>query len=154
MEMQSTIRVLHEDDVKTVPGIGARQLIRVLTGNNDRPSERMFVFVKTFEAGTHEKLHWHLIEVFYYVISGRAVLKDINGKKYDLAAGTSIYAPPGMSGSHEWEVLEELQLIGIRATCDGPSMMQFDVDMETKESSISHEYLKRWGNESLKRSLY
>jgi hypothetical protein len=26
-------------------------------------------------------MHWHLIEVFYYVISGRAVLTDIEGNE-------------------------------------------------------------------------
>jgi mannose-6-phosphate isomerase-like protein (cupin superfamily) len=154
MQMQSTIRVLHEEDVKAVPGIGERQLVRVLTGNGDRPSEKMFVFVKTFEAGTHETLHWHLIEVFYYVIAGRGVLTDITGKSYDLAPGTSIYAPPGIAGSHEWEVIEPLQLIGFRATCEGPSMMQFSVDKQSGESSISPEYLERWGTTQLKRSLY
>jgi mannose-6-phosphate isomerase-like protein (cupin superfamily) len=154
MELESTIRVLHEEDVTSVPGIGAGQKVRVLSGNDDRPSERMFVFVKTFEAGTREKLHWHLIEVLYYVISGRGVLKDITGKSYDLVPGTSIYAPPGIAGSHEWEIFEPLQLIGFRATRDGANMMQFDVDKETKESSISCDYLARWGGTQLKRSLY
>jgi mannose-6-phosphate isomerase-like protein (cupin superfamily) len=154
MDLQSTIRVSHEEDVTSVPGIGARQKVRVLIGNDAQPSERMFVFVKTFEAGTHETLHWHLIEVFYYIISGRGVLRDITGKSYDLTPGTSIYAPPGIAGSHEWEVFEPLQLIGFRAARDGANMMQFSVDKETRESSISCEYLARWGGTQFKRSLY
>jgi mannose-6-phosphate isomerase-like protein (cupin superfamily) len=154
MEMKPTIRVFHEAGAKSVPGIEVRQNVRVLTGNEDRPSERMFVFVKNFEAGTHETLHWHLIEVFYYIISGRGVLKDIAGNSYELGPGTSIYAPPGIAGSHEWDIIEPLQLIGFRATRDGPSMMQFVVDKDTGESTIPFDYLERWGNVQLKRSLY
>jgi len=76
------------------------------------------------------------------------------GKTYDLSPGTAIYAPPGIAGSHEWEITEPLQLIGFRSTGDGAKMMQFTVDKETKESSIALEYLRRWGGTEFKRSLY
>lgn len=154
MDLQSTIRVFNETELTSVPGIGEGQRLKVLTGNDQRPSERMMVFVKSFDAGSHEILHWHLIEVFYYIISGRGVLRDIMGKTYDLSPGTAIYAPPGIAGSHEWEITEPLQLIGFRSTGDGAKMMQFTVDKETKESSIALEYLRRWGGTEFKRSLY
>jgi quercetin dioxygenase-like cupin family protein len=96
MKLKSALRVVHASEVPSTLGIcGEGQPIRVLVGSPDHPSERMIVITKTFAAGTHEVLHWHLIEAFYYVISGRGVLKDIEGKNYPLGPGTIIYAPPG-----------------------------------------------------------
>jgi len=108
----------------------------------------------TFEPGAHELLHWHLIEVFYYVISGRAVMKDIEGKSHEIEAGSVIYASPGIAGSHSWEIKERLQLIGVRATADPEKTIQFDVDPVTKESTMPLERLARRQALSFKQSFY
>jgi len=108
----------------------------------------------TFEAGLHEHLHWHLIEVFYYVISGRAVMKDIEGNAYELGPGSTVYASPGIAGSHSWEIKEKLQLLGIRATADLEKTIQFDVNPATKESTMPLERLAKRQAVNLKKSLY
>jgi uncharacterized cupin superfamily protein len=82
-------------------------------------------------------LHWHPIEVFYYVIAGGAIVRDYYGKEYKVGPGSSIYAPAGIAGSHEWEVGKDgLQLLSVRATRAGHRRMQFTVDRKTKRSYI------------------
>ncbi len=72
MEVKSTLKVFSEEEVKSTLGIGGEgQRIRVLAGSEQHPSERMIVITKSFDAGKHEALHWHLIEAFYFVIAGR-----------------------------------------------------------------------------------
>jgi quercetin dioxygenase-like cupin family protein len=155
MELKSTLKVFNEEEVSSSLGIGGEgQTIRVLVGNEQHPSERMMVITKTFDAGTHEKLHWHLIEAFYYIIAGKGRLKDVEGKTYDLRPGTFIYAPPGIAGSHEWEIQEPLKLIAFRATADGERIIQFEVDKTTKVSSIAYDYLTKWAGTQFKKSFY
>jgi len=155
MGLKSILKVFNEEEVNSTLGIGGEgQRIRVLAGSEQHPSERMIVITKSFDAGTHETLHWHLIEAFYYVIAGRGVIKDIEGKSYDLRPGTVIYAPPGIAGSHEWEVHEPLKLIAFRATGDGERIIQFNVDKTSKESSIAYDYLTKWAGTQFKKSLY
>jgi mannose-6-phosphate isomerase-like protein (cupin superfamily) len=95
-----------------------------------------------------------LIEAFYYVISGRAVMRDIEGKTYDICPGSVIYAPPGISASHSWEIKEQLQLISIRATTDLEKIIQFDVNPSTKDSSVSLTHLEMRQAINFKKSLY
>ena len=99
-------------------------------------------------------MHWHLIEVFYYVISGRAEMKDIEGRSYELRPGSVIYAKPGIAGSHSWQIKERLQLIGIRATADPEKTIQFDVDPVTQESTMPVERLAKRQAINIKKSLY
>ena len=145
MKVKSTLLVFNETDVKAETGIVGGQTIKTLVGNKARPSERILVGLASFKLGTHEKPHWHLIEAFYYVISGRAVMTDIEGKSYNLGPGSVIYAPAGIAGTHDWDIKEELQLIGIRATNDPSRLIQFDVDESTKKSTIEFKQLMRWG---------
>ena len=155
MEIQSTLKVFNESEVPGAPGVvGRGQLVKQLAGSAEHPSERLTVNLVTFEAGLHEHLHWHLIEVFYYVISGRAVMKDIEGKAYELGPGSVVYASPGIAGSHSWEIKEKLQLVGIRATADPEKTIQFDVDPATKESTMPLERLAKRQAINLKKSLY
>ena len=155
MEIRSTLKVFNQADVSPVPGVVAKgHLVRQLAGSAEHPSEQLTVSLVDFEPGTHERLHWHLIEVFYYVISGRAVMKDIEGKTYELGPGSVIYARPGIAGSHSWEIKEKLQLIGIRATADPEKTIQFDVDPVTKESTMPVERLARRQAVDLKKSFY
>ena len=155
MEIKSTLKVFNEADIPGAPGVvGRGQLVKQLAGSAERPSERLTVVLVSFEPGTHEHLHWHLIEVFYYVISGRAVMKDIEGKSHDIGPGSVVYASPGIAGSHSWEIKERLQLIAVRATADSEKTIQFDVDPTTKESTMPVDRLAKRQAISLKKSLY
>ena len=153
MELKSTLRVSNQTEVSEGPGIAKGQTIRVLAGSAQYPTEKIRVTLASFKPGTHEFLHWHLIEVLYYVISGRAVMKDIEGKSHDIGPGSVVYAPPGLLGSHSWEIKEQLQLVAVRATTDLEKNIQFNVDESTKESSIEFDYLMERGGAKFK-SLY
>ena len=137
MEMESTLQVFNQSQVKETRGVVEGQTLRPLIGCPEHPSERVRVTVATFKPGTHEHLHWHAIEVFYYVMSGGAIVRDYYGKEYDVGPGTAIYAPAGLAGSHEWQVKDQgMQLLSIRATTEGHKRMQFTVDRDTKRSYI------------------
>ena len=71
--VDSTLRVINQAQVKEVRGVVEGQTLRPLVGCPEFPSERVRAAVATFKPGTHEHLHWHAIEVFYYVISGGAI---------------------------------------------------------------------------------
>ena len=76
MEIESTLRVIDKSQVKPIPGVVEGQTLRPLVGVPEFPSERVRVAVATFKPGTHEELHWHAIEVFYYVMAGSATVLD------------------------------------------------------------------------------
>ena len=137
MEFESTLQVFSQAEITGGPGVVEGQTLRPLIGIAERPSERIRVAVADFKPGTHEHLHWHAIEVFYYVTAGNAIVRDYHGKEYEVGPGSAIYAPPGIAGSHEWQVGPQgLQLLSIRATRDGHRRMQFTVDRATKRSFI------------------
>ncbi|MBI4207474.1 MAG: cupin domain-containing protein [Betaproteobacteria bacterium] len=137
MDVESTLRVINQAQVKAIPGIVEGQTLKPLVGCPEFPGERVRVAVASFKPGTHEHLHWHAIEVFYYVTSGSAIVRDYHGKEYPVGPGSAIYAPAGLAGSHEWQVGDDgLQLLSIRATLDGHRRMQFTVDRETRRSYI------------------
>lgn len=154
MELKSTLDVFNEADVPSVPWIAKGQAIKSLVGSAEHPSERIMVALASFEPGTYEELHWHLVEKFYYVISGRAVMKDIEGKTRELRPGSVVYAPPGIAASHSWHVTETLQLISVRASTDPETFIQFDVDLSTKQSSASFESLVARKAVHFRKSLY
>jgi mannose-6-phosphate isomerase-like protein (cupin superfamily) len=143
MELKSTLKTFNAADLKEQPGMVKGQTIKRLLGGDEHPTERITAFLASFKPGVVEDLHWHLIEFFYYIISGRAVLKDIEGKSYEVGPGDVIYGPPGIAASHEWEIKEELQLIGMRATTDPIKILQISVDKSTLESRIEFDYLMR-----------
>ena len=153
-KLKSTLKVFNEKELKSGPGIVPGQTVKSLVGSDLHPTERMRSGLASFEAGTLEHLHWHLIEVFYYVISGRAVMTDIEGKTYDIGPGTVVYAPPGIAASHQWDIKEPLQLISFRACTDETARIQFTVDPSTKQSSIEYKYLMRGAGGKFKKSLY
>ena len=154
MDIKSTLRVCNEAETPSAPGVTQGQKQKQLAGDQAHPSERLIVRLATFEKGTIENLHWHLIEAFYYVLSGRAVMMDIEGKTYDIGPGSFIYAPPGIAASHSWEVKEPLKLLAIRGTADPERTIQFDVDPLTKESSVSVDHLAKRQAINIKKSLY
>ena len=143
VKITPTMRVVSARKVKVTPGVIDGQTVRPLCGSDQFPSERIRVGLAQFKAGLHEHLHWHPIEVYYYVLSGHATVRDYAGKEYEVSAGDSIYAPAGIAGSHEWQVKEGLELLSIRATTDGHRRMQFTVDRATGESSIGMHELTR-----------
>jgi uncharacterized cupin superfamily protein len=144
MEIKPTLRVIDKSRVKPLPGVVEGQTLQPLVGVPDFPSERVRVAVATFKPGTHELLHWHAIEVFYYVVAGSAIVRDYDGKEYPVGPGSAIYAPPGISGAHEWEVgTDGLQLLSIRATLEGHKRMQFTVDRATRRSYIELDELAK-----------
>jgi len=137
MNIESTLRVIDQAQVKEVPGVVNGQKLRPLVGCPEFPSERIRASVATFKPGVHEILHWHAIEVFYYVLAGSAIVRDYHGKEYPVGPGSAIYARPGIAGSHEWQVGSDgLQLLSIRAATEGHKRMQFTVDRETRRSYI------------------
>jgi mannose-6-phosphate isomerase-like protein (cupin superfamily) len=137
MEFESTLRVIDQSRVGKLPGVVEGQTVQPLVGVPESPSERVRVAVATFQPDVHEELHWHPIEVFYYVLRGSAIVRDYHGKEYPVGPGNAIYAPAGIAGSHEWQVgADGLQLLSIRAALEGHKRMQFTVDRETRRSYI------------------
>ncbi len=135
-ELKSTLRVFNEEDLKEAGSIAPGQTAKVIVGNSARPSERIRVNLATMDPGTHVPLHWHAVEKLYYVMSGRAILTDIEGNTCEIRAGSVIYVSPGIASSHGWNVTEKLQLVGIYATTDPLKGMQFKVDPSTKTTFI------------------
>ncbi len=154
MELKSTLVVFNESDLPSSPGIAQGQTTKRLAGSAEHPSERIGVILASFEPGTIEHLHWHLTEAFHYIVSGRGIVRDIEGNSYNVGPGSVVYAPPGISGSHEWEIKERLQLISIKGTTDPEKIIQFTVDKSTMESKVELDYLIKRGAAALKKSLY
>ena len=158
MELKSTLKVFSESDVPAGPGVVPGHTTRRLAGTAKHPSERIMAMLASFEPGTVEHLHWHLVEAFYYVISGSAIVKNIEGNTYNVGPGSVLYAPPGIMGSHGWEAKEKLQLLAIRATTDPDRIFQITVDESTKESKIKLSQLvddsAPGGAVKIKKSLY
>ena len=70
-------------------------------------------------------------------------MRDFEGNEYDAGPGTSIYAPPGIAGAHEWEVRKTMKLLSVRASTDSARKMQFTVDKDTHRSYIELDELIR-----------
>ena len=150
MEVKSTLMVFNESELKAQPGVTKGQTLKPLVGSGERPTDRVRVALATYQAGSVEQLHWHPIEAYYYVIAGHAIVRNIEGREYDVGPGTSIYCPPGIAGAHEWEVKESLQILSIRASTESVKKLQFTVDKKTKRSYIDLDELARRGGVSFK----
>lgn len=136
VQIESTLLVLNEADVKAAPGVTQGQTLKALIGSGKNKTERLRVAFANYEPNTIEQLHWHPIEACYFVVSGHAIVRDINGKEYPAPAGTIIYCPPGIAGAHEWEVKEKMQLLSIRASTQSDKKLQFTVDKATRRSYV------------------
>jgi len=150
VELKSTLKVIDQGALEPQPGVIPGQRTKRLVGCPEVPTDRVRVAFASYEAGAIEELHWHPIEAFYYVISGHAIVRNIEGDEYHAGPGTAIYAPPGIAGAHEWEVKEGLQLLAVRATTESDRKMQFTVDKKTKRSYIDLEELVKRGGVSFK----
>ena len=116
MQVKSTLRVIDQANVKPRGGVTDGQTLKPIVGFADTPTDRIRISVATYEPGTLEPLHWHPIKRSTNIISGHAVVRNIEGEEFHVGGGTGIYAPAGIAGAHEWEVKESLQLVSIRAT--------------------------------------
>jgi mannose-6-phosphate isomerase-like protein (cupin superfamily) len=134
MKLKSALQVFNQSELPQSLGVVPGLTIRKLAGSPEHPSEKISVGLATYAPGTHEHLHWHLIETFHYIVAGRGIVRDIEGNSYNVGPGDVVYGPPGMRGSHEWEVKEELQLLTIKATNAPERAIQFNVDRSTMES--------------------
>lgn len=150
MEVKATLQVVNEAALKAQRGVTEGQTIKPLVGHAERPTDRIRTAFATYEAGTVEALHWHPIEAFYFVVSGHATVRNIEGEEFEVGPGSYIYAPPGIAGAHEWEVKESLQLLSVRASTESVRKMQFTVDKKTKRSYIDLDELARRGGLSFK----
>jgi quercetin dioxygenase-like cupin family protein len=149
-KLKSTLKVYNADDLKGKEGHGKGHVQKVLVGNDERPSERLRASLNTFEPGTYIPLHWHPIEGIYCCIAGRAILKDVEGKSYEIVPPKFIYISPGIACAHEWEVKEKLQLIAVRATTAPEKNIQFTVDKSNMRSFIEFDYLVEQAGASFK----
>jgi mannose-6-phosphate isomerase-like protein (cupin superfamily) len=154
MELKSALQVFNQARVPTSPGVIDGLTIRKLAGSDEHPSERISVGLATFGPGTHEHLHWHLIETFHYVVAGRGIVRDLEGNSYEVGPGDVVYGPPGIRGAHEWEVRESLQLLTIKATNAPERAIQFSIDRATRESKADLDYLVERGAGDMKESFY
>jgi mannose-6-phosphate isomerase-like protein (cupin superfamily) len=154
VELKSALQVFNQAAVPVSPGVVDGLTIRKLAGDREHPSERISVGLATFAPGTHEHLHWHLIETFHYIVAGRGIVRDIEGNSYEVGPGDVVYGPPGMRGAHEWEVKETLQLLTIKATNAPERAIQFNIDRATMESRAELGYLVERGAADLKQSFY
>lgn len=154
MKVKSSLQVFNQADVATSPGVVPGLTLKKLAGCPEHPSERISVGLATFAPGTHEHLHWHLIETFHYIVAGRGVVRDIEGNSYDVGPGDVVYGPPGMSGSHEWVVAETLQLLTIKGTTAPERAIQFNIDRASMESRAALGYLVERGAADMKESFY
>ncbi len=144
MEVESTLRVINEADCQGQRGVTEGQTYKRLVGCPEvQATDRIRLGRASYVPGTVEQLHWHPIEACYYVISGHATVRDINGREYEIGPGSIIYAPAGIAGAHEWEVKEGLELLDIRATTETDRKMQFTVDKKTRRSYIDLDELAR-----------
>ena len=150
MDVKSTLKVIDPAALDTQPGVIPGQKTKRLVGCPEVPTDRVRVAFASYEPGAIEELHWHPIEAFYYVISGHAIVRNIEGQEFHVGPGTAIYAPPGIAGAHEWEVKETLQLLAVRATTESDRKMQFTVDKKTKRSYIDLDELAKRGGVSFK----
>ena len=137
MELKATLRVISEKEFPGKRGVTDGQTYQRLIGwPGVQDTDRVRVGRATYKPGTYEQLHWHPIEACYYVISGHATVRDVEGNEFEVSAGSMIYAPPGIAGAHEWEVKESLELLDIRATNETNKKIQYTVDKKTMRSYI------------------
>jgi mannose-6-phosphate isomerase-like protein (cupin superfamily) len=154
MDLKPALQVFNQSSVPTSPGVIDGLTIRKLAGSEAHPSERISVGLATFGPGTHEHLHWHLIETFHYVVAGRGIVRDLTGNSFEVGPGDVVYGPPGLRGAHEWEVRETLQLLTIKATCAPERAIQFNIDRKTMECKAELAYLVERGAGDMKESFY
>ena len=142
MDVKPTLKVINQGDISGYRGVIDEQKYQRLVGAPESvTTDRIAIGRAVYKPGAYEQLHWHPIEACYYVISGHATVRNLNGEEFEVGPGSVIYAPAGIAGAHEWEVKEALELLDIRATPDKNRKIQFTVDKANKRSHIDLEDL-------------
>jgi mannose-6-phosphate isomerase-like protein (cupin superfamily) len=154
VKVKSALQVFNQSGEPVSAGVVPGLTIRKLAGCAEHPTEKINVGLATFAPGTHEHLHWHLIETFHYIVAGRGIVRDIEGNSREVGPGDVVYGPPGLAGAHEWEVQEKLQLLTIKATNAPERAIQFNIDRSTMTSQAELEYLVERGAANMKNSFY
>ena len=151
MDIKSSLRIIDSHKIEPKPGMGRKgHVIKALVGT-DVPTDRVRAALATYEPNVLEALHWHPIEAFYYVISGSATVRDIEGNEHEVGPGMAIYCPAGIAGAHEWQIGKDgCELIACRGTNESVRKMQFTVDKKTKRSYIDIEDLHKYGGINFK----
>ena len=151
MEVKSTLRVVTDGNLDKLPSLSEGQTIKWLVGAGDVQTDRVRIGIATYAPGRVEQMHWHPIEALYYVVSGHATVRDIEGHEFEAGPGTAIYAPAGFAGSHGWTVKEGgMQLLAIRATTETARKFQFKVDEQTQRSYVDIDNLAKNGGLNFK----
>ena len=145
MDITSTLVVQRAADQEVLPGVTEGQTLQRMVGNDLVATDRVRAALATYVPGTVEALHWHPIEALYFVHAGHALVRDIEGTETTAGPGDLIYAPAGLAGAHEWEALDALVLLSIRATPESDRKLQFTVDKDTKRSWVDVDDLARRG---------
>jgi mannose-6-phosphate isomerase-like protein (cupin superfamily) len=80
--------------------------------------------IELSKAGDKCPLHYHSsVEELQYILSGYGVVRDPDGKQYEVGPGTAIYCAPGPGFAHEFENTGPypLVLMFIHSTAGGES---------------------------------
>ena len=144
MDVKSTLRVVDEGRLDAQPAVAQGQTFKWLVGNDACPTDRVRIGLAVYAPGRVEKLHWHPIEALYFVVSGHATVRNIEGQEFEAGPGTSIYAPAGLAGAHGWTVKEGLTLLSVRGTNE-ERKLTFEYDEKTQRSSVDVERLAKTG---------
>ena len=154
MKIKSELQVFNQAGEPETPGVIPGLTVKKLAGCADDPAERISVGLATFGPGTHEHLHWHMIETFHYVTAGKGIVRDIEGNSWEVGPGDVVFGPAGLRGAHEWEVKESLSLLTIKGTTSAERAIQFNIDSKTLQSSADMQYLVDRGVADMKQSFY
>ena len=90
MDVKSTLKVIDAAPLSAEEGVTKGQTIKRIVGHAAVPTDRVRIGLATYEAGSYEQLHWHPIEAYYFVVSGHATVRDIEGREYPVGPGSSV----------------------------------------------------------------
>ena len=95
MDVKSTLKVINEKDYPGQRGVTEGQTYTRLVGWPEVfMTDRVRLGRASYLPGTYEQLHWHPIEACYYVISGHATVRDVEGRTVTL----------DLSQAHFWDI--------------------------------------------------
>lgn len=112
------MKVVNIRDIQGGIGVIPEQSMRRLFGCPEILTDRLRVGHATYMPRSIEELHWHPIEAFYCILSGHAIVRDIEGKDHKVSAGSFLYCPPGIADAHQREVKESLERLANRSSIE------------------------------------
>ena len=91
MDVKSTLKVFNQADYPGGRGVTDGQTYQRLIGWPEvQETDRVRIGRATYTPGTYEQLHWHPIEACYYVISGHATVRNLEGDEFEVGPGSMI----------------------------------------------------------------